>query len=68
MLRVSIACLALPFACGFTIGYFIAESMAIFSTVITMPALRYYLPRAALSRSGIGVEDAAGGAGRRSGG
>jgi Kef-type K+ transport system membrane component KefB len=42
--------------------------MAIFSTVITTPALRYYLPRAGLSRSGIGVEDAAGDARPHSGG
>ena len=40
--------------------------MAIFSTVITTPALRYYLPRVGLGPSGIGVEDAAGDAGRRS--
>jgi len=33
--------------------------MAIFSTVITTPALRYYLPRAGLGDSGIGIEDAA---------
>jgi Kef-type K+ transport system membrane component KefB len=33
--------------------------MAIFSTVITAPALRYYLPRAGLGPSGIGIEDAA---------
>jgi Kef-type K+ transport system membrane component KefB len=39
--------------------------MAIFSTVITTPALRYYLPRAGLGRSGIGVEHAAGQARRR---
>jgi Kef-type K+ transport system membrane component KefB len=31
--------------------------MAIFSTVITTPALRYYLPRT--KRSGIGIERAA---------
>jgi Kef-type K+ transport system membrane component KefB len=34
--------------------------MAIFSTVITTPALRYYLPRAGLKYSGIGIDDAAG--------
>jgi Kef-type K+ transport system membrane component KefB len=28
VLRVSIACLALPFACGFAIGYFISESIS----------------------------------------
>jgi Kef-type K+ transport system membrane component KefB len=32
--------------------------MAIFSTVITTPALRYYLPRAGLAPSGIGVDGA----------
>jgi Kef-type K+ transport system membrane component KefB len=32
--------------------------MAIFSTVITTPALRYYLPRTRLGKpSGIGIED-----------
>jgi hypothetical protein len=40
--------------------------MAIFSTVITTPALRYYLPRAGLGPSGVSVEDAAGDARRRS--
>jgi Kef-type K+ transport system membrane component KefB len=34
--------------------------MAIFSTVITTPALRYYLPRAGLAPSGIGVDGAVG--------
>jgi Kef-type K+ transport system membrane component KefB len=38
--------------------------MAIFSTVITTPALRHYLPRVGLGQSGIGVEDAAGDARR----
>ena len=33
--------------------------MAIFSTVITTPALRYYLPRAGFGPSGIGIENAA---------
>jgi Kef-type K+ transport system membrane component KefB len=33
--------------------------MAIFSTVITTPALRYYLPRAGLAPSGIGIDGAA---------
>lgn len=42
--------------------------MAIVSTVITTPAVRYCLPRAGLGRSGIGIEDAAGDAGRGSGG
>ena len=40
--------------------------MAIFSTVITTPALRYYWPRAGLGESSVGVEDTAGDAGRRS--
>jgi Kef-type K+ transport system membrane component KefB len=33
--------------------------MAIFSTVITTPALRYYMPRAGLAPSGIGIDGAA---------
>jgi Kef-type K+ transport system membrane component KefB len=33
--------------------------MAIFSTVITTPALRYYISRAALAPSGIGIDGAA---------
>jgi Kef-type K+ transport system membrane component KefB len=39
--------------------------MAIVSTVITTPALRYYMPRAGLAPSGIGVEGAAGGTGQQ---
>jgi Kef-type K+ transport system membrane component KefB len=38
--------------------------MAIVSTVITTPALRYYMPRAGLAPSGVGVEGAAGGTGQ----
>jgi Kef-type K+ transport system membrane component KefB len=33
--------------------------MAIFSTVITTPALRYYMPRAGLTPSGVGIDGAA---------
>jgi Kef-type K+ transport system membrane component KefB len=33
--------------------------MAIFSTVITTPALRYYMPRAGLAPSGVGIDGAA---------
>ena len=33
--------------------------MAISSTVVTTPALRYFLPRAGYNRSGIRVDDAA---------
>jgi len=33
--------------------------MAIFSTVITTPALRYYMPRAGLIPSGVGIDGAA---------
>jgi len=39
--------------------------MAIVSTVITTPALRYYMPRAGLAPSGVGVEGAAGGTGQQ---
>lgn len=40
--------------------------MAIFSTVITTPALRYYMPRAGLAPSGIGIDGAARDARQRS--
>jgi Kef-type K+ transport system membrane component KefB len=33
--------------------------VAIFSTVITTPALRHYLPRTSIKPSGIGIERAA---------
>jgi len=39
--------------------------MAIVSTVITTPALRYYMPRAGLTPSGVGIDGAAGNARRR---
>jgi Kef-type K+ transport system membrane component KefB len=39
--------------------------MAIFSTVITTPALRYYMPRAGLAPSGVGIDGAARGTRQR---
>jgi Kef-type K+ transport system membrane component KefB len=39
--------------------------MAIFSTVITTPALRYYMPRAGLAPSGVGIDGTARGTRQR---
>jgi Kef-type K+ transport system membrane component KefB len=39
--------------------------VAIFSTVITTPALRYYMPRAGLAPSGVGIDGAARGTRQR---
>src|SRR3984957_1434741 len=67
VLRVSIACLALPFACGFAIGYFISESIspatridtALFVatafSITALPILGRIMMELGLTRTRLGV-------------